>query len=123
MGRVSAERVAVFIDWQNLYKGARGAFHDAQAPSRLGMVGPIRLGKRLIQLGHGRDRELIDVRVYRGRPDPTHDPRGYAANRRQQAAWERSGVTVVQRPCATQRHGRLNGRRRRASTWRSPSTS
>jgi uncharacterized LabA/DUF88 family protein len=98
MGRVSAERVAVFIDWQNLYKGARGAFHDAQAPSRLGMVDPIRLGKRLIQLGHGRDRELIDVRVYRGRPDPTRDPRGYAANRRQQAAWERSGVTVVQRP-------------------------
>jgi uncharacterized LabA/DUF88 family protein len=95
---VSRERVAVFIDWQNLYKGARTAFHDDRAPGRLGMVDPVRLGQRLLQLSYGRDRELMDVRVYRGRPDPTRDPRGYAANRRQQTAWERSGLTVVQRP-------------------------
>jgi hypothetical protein len=68
--RISVERVAVFIDWQNLYKGARHAFYDARAPSRLGMVDPVRLGRRLIQLSHGRARELVDVRVYRGRPDP-----------------------------------------------------
>ena len=53
--------MAVFVDWQNLYKGARDAFHDDRAPSRLGMVDPVRLGQRLIQLSHGRDRELVDV--------------------------------------------------------------
>jgi hypothetical protein len=83
--QVSGERVAVFVDRQNLYTGARDAFHDDRAPGRLGMVDPVRLGRRLIQMSHERDRELIDVRVYRGRPDPNRDPRGYAANRRQQA--------------------------------------
>jgi hypothetical protein len=41
--QVSRERVAVFIDWQNLYKGARTAFHDDRGSSRLGMIDPVRL--------------------------------------------------------------------------------
>jgi hypothetical protein len=34
------QRVAVFIDWQNVYMGARNAFHEMHAPARLGMVQP-----------------------------------------------------------------------------------
>jgi uncharacterized LabA/DUF88 family protein len=98
MARRPTERVIVFVDWQNVYKGARDAFHHRQAPGRAGMVDPLRLAQRLIELGRGPSRELVGVRVYRGRPDPTRDPLGYAANQRQQAAWERSGVTVIQRP-------------------------
>jgi uncharacterized LabA/DUF88 family protein len=97
MAQRSVERVIVFIDWQNVYKGARDAFHQGQGPRLLGNVGPMRLAQRLIQLTPGRRRELVGVRVYRGQPDPTRDPRGYAANRRQQDAWRRDGVTVVQR--------------------------
>jgi uncharacterized LabA/DUF88 family protein len=98
VARRSPERVTVFIDWQNAYKGARDAFHDRWAPGRVGMVDPLQLARRLIEVSRERSRVLVGVRVYRGRPDPTRDPRGYAANQRQQAAWERSGVTVVQRP-------------------------
>jgi uncharacterized LabA/DUF88 family protein len=98
MGQGRTQRVAVFIDWQNVYMGARNAFHGVQAPSRLGMVQPTRLAQRLIQPGRASQRELVDIRVYRGQPDPSRDPRGYAANRRQQLAWQRAGVTVVQRP-------------------------
>lgn len=94
----SSDRVVVFLDWQNLYKGARDAFHDRQAPSRLGMVDPLRLARRLVELSSGRGRELAGVRVYRGQPDPTRDPMGYTANRRQQTAWERAGITVIQGP-------------------------
>jgi uncharacterized LabA/DUF88 family protein len=98
MAQRTTERVIVFIDWQNVYKGARDAFHHRQAPGRAGMVDPLRLAQRLIEMSRGRNRELAGVRVYRGRPDPTRDPIGYAANQRQQGAWERVGVTVVQRP-------------------------
>jgi uncharacterized LabA/DUF88 family protein len=98
MARRTTERVIVFIDWQNVYKGARDAFHQGQGPRLLGNVEPLRLARRLIALTPGRRRELVGVRVYRGQPDPTRDPKGYAANRRQRDAWRRDGVTVVQRP-------------------------
>jgi uncharacterized LabA/DUF88 family protein len=97
MGQVSAERVVVFIDWQNVYKGARDAFHHGQGPGRMGNVDPLRLARRLVELGHGR-RRLAEVRVYRGQPDPNRAPRAYAANARQQTSWTEAGMTVVQRP-------------------------
>jgi uncharacterized LabA/DUF88 family protein len=93
----SSERAVVFIDWQNVYKGARDAFHRGQGSGRLGNVDPLRLAQRLMQ-ATPRTRELVDVRVYRGRPDPSRDPYGFTANQRQQIAWERAGITVVQRP-------------------------
>jgi hypothetical protein len=34
MARRPTERVIVFVDWQNVYKGARDAFHHRQAPGR-----------------------------------------------------------------------------------------
>jgi hypothetical protein len=47
MAERSTERVVVFIDWQDPYKGARDAFHDDRAPSRLGMVDPVRAVPRM----------------------------------------------------------------------------
>ena len=38
MAQRTTERVIVFIDWQNVYRGARDAFHNRQAPGRTGMV-------------------------------------------------------------------------------------
>jgi hypothetical protein len=49
MARRSTERVIVFIDWQNVYKGAPDAIHQGQG-SRLLNVEPLRLAQRLIEL-------------------------------------------------------------------------
>ncbi|MGH3545437.1 MAG: hypothetical protein ACRDPW_05885 [Mycobacteriales bacterium] len=45
------------------------------------------------------DRELTQVRVYRGQPENKRDPRGYGASRRQHAVWQRSPlVELTARP-------------------------
>jgi hypothetical protein len=91
------ERVVVFLDWQNVYKGARNLFHLDRGPVQLGNIHPMRLGARLAEGRPGHARELKQVRIYRGQPDSTRDPKSYAANRRQQVAWERAGAKVIQR--------------------------
>jgi uncharacterized LabA/DUF88 family protein len=90
------ERVAVFIDYQNVYEGARRAFFERHDPYVKGQVDPIRLGTYITALG-GPHRMLDRVRVYRGQPESTKQPKAYAANRRQLAAWNRAGVEVVKR--------------------------
>lgn len=63
------KRVAVFIDYQNVYHCARQAFGDPDNdPPTFGHVLPQRLGLLLKQLGEDvdPDRELCSVTVYRG---------------------------------------------------------
>ena len=94
-------RVAVFIDYQNVYQGARAAFGLQSASFVEGQVRPQRLGLHLTHLGTrmDADRELWAVRVYRGEPSPKHSPAGQAACQRQVAAWSALGlVTPVVRP-------------------------
>jgi hypothetical protein len=88
------DRVVVFLDWQNVYRGAREAFCGHGAPHWEGQVHPLALGE-LIAADSPYDRRLHQVRVYRGQPDATHDPRGYAANTRQVAAWRQSPLVHV----------------------------
>jgi uncharacterized LabA/DUF88 family protein len=85
---VKSARVTVFLDYQNVYMGAREAFHSYGSPPRDRQVDPSRLGELLVSRGSQFDRELLDVRVYRGQPDSQRDPRGYAANDRQCRHWE-----------------------------------
>ncbi|HWN74085.1 MAG TPA: NYN domain-containing protein [Solirubrobacterales bacterium] len=89
-------RVAVFIDWQNVYKTAREAFGMGKMPSEYGNFSPFKLS-RLLALGNGRAKtgELVCVEVHRGLPSQRHDPKGYAANRRQAAAWKKESPLVV----------------------------
>jgi uncharacterized LabA/DUF88 family protein len=91
MGR----RTVLFLDYQNVYRRARDSFHQHWEPPERGQVDPMRLGRLLTKRNPGR--ELAEVRVYRGRPDSSKDPRGYGANRRQCTAWEHAGVTVITR--------------------------
>lgn len=92
-----ADRVVVFLDYQNVYRRARGAFLLESGPPQLGQVDPLRLGQ-LIASRSPFDRELLQVRVYRGQPDASKDPIGYAANLRQCDAWRRMPrVQVVTR--------------------------
>lgn len=91
---MSAERLVVFVDYQNAYRRAREAFEPPLAPHWDGQVDPGRLGRVLSHLGHS-SRQLAEVRVYRGRPDSSRDPKGYGAASRQAAAWERNPLVKV----------------------------
>lgn len=95
-------RVAVFLDYQNAYHGAREAFGD---PSRdaptMGHVNPQRLGLLLKQLGEDFDpnRELTAVTVYRGEPGARSHPKLQSAFARQVSVWRSQPlVTVKTRP-------------------------
>ena len=91
-------RVAVFIDYQNVYHCARLAFGDPENdPPTFGHVLPQRLGLLLKQLGEDvdPDRELQAVTVYRGEPGAKSHPRLQSAFSRQVAAWRASPLTTV----------------------------
>lgn len=89
-------RVAVFIDWQNTYKSAREAFGWKDYPNEYGNYSPYRLACLLAE-GNGRlkNTDLVCVNIHRGLPSPKHDLQGYAANRRQAAAWMKENPSVV----------------------------
>jgi hypothetical protein len=90
-------RVVLFLDYQNVYMGARETFHDPRDPSVNGQIDPMKLA-HLVEMSVGRDpRELAGVRVYRGRPESSRDPKGYGANLRQCTVWERGGANVITR--------------------------
>jgi len=81
--------VVVFLDWQNVYRGAREAFCAYGAPHWQGQVDPVALSTHLAA-DSPFDRHLHQVRIYRGQPDSDRDPKGFAASSRQAAAWESS---------------------------------
>jgi uncharacterized LabA/DUF88 family protein len=87
------DRVVVFLDYQNVYQGARRTFHGVQDPHWHGQVDPLRLAKHLAA-DSPFDRELAQVRIYRGQPDGKLDPRGYGASRRQHARWTASSPLI-----------------------------
>jgi hypothetical protein len=82
-------RVAVFIDYQNTYMGARRAFRMESDPSTSGQIYPRRLGIAVTSLGRGVDasRRLEIVKVFRGEPSPLHSSKGQAACQRQLRYW------------------------------------
>jgi len=92
------DRVLVFIDYQNVHGWAKRQFHAVNADPAVGHFDPLELSQLLVAR-RKRPSIVSGVRVYRGRPNPDHQPRAAAANDRQAAEWERSGrVTVVRRP-------------------------
>lgn len=93
-----SDRVVIFVDYQNAYKGAREAFFESSDHHYCGQFNPRQLGE-VIANDSPYDRELQEVRVYRGIPSLKHDPKGYGASRRQIANWDTLGkVTPVVRP-------------------------
>ena len=96
-----AKQVVLFIDAQNMYRGARDAFFSGNDSHVLGQFDPLKLGQLIAtRRPFGDDdgpRILKEVRVYTGRPDSTRDPKTYGAHRRQCASWESNGVTVKPR--------------------------
>ena len=78
-------RVAVFIDYQNLYHGARRTFGGphTDAPG-FGHVDPVALARLLVHLGRAVDPERVlwNTSIYRGEP-------GYKSHRKLRVAFAR----------------------------------
>jgi uncharacterized LabA/DUF88 family protein len=108
-----APRVAVFIDWQNTYKSVREAFGWRDYPSEYGNYSPYNLA-RILAAGNGRGAaaELVLVEIHRGLPSQKHDKVGYAANRRQSAAWMKENPQVVIPRMRSLRYDRSTGEAR-----------
>lgn len=93
------KRVAVYMDWQNVYNAARRAFGaDPSWPNEYGQFSPFQLA-RILAAGHsrGKSAELVRVEVHRGIPSSSRDPVGFGANRRQAAAWVAESPLVIPR--------------------------
>ena len=95
---MTIQRLVLFIDAQNLYKGARRAFFNEADHYTYGQIKPMELGNLICQRqSPDIQARLEEVRVYTGRPDATKEPKTYAANMRQCHAWEKGGATVIHR--------------------------
>lgn len=91
---MTADRVMVFMDYQNVHGWARRQFYGGGADPAQGHVDPLRVAQHLCQR-RSRDSELVEVRVYRGRPNPERQEGAARANDRQTAAWEKSPLVKV----------------------------
>lgn len=91
-------RVAVFIDYQNIYHGARRAFGGPRtdAPS-FGHVDPAALARLLVRLGHAVDSERVlwKTSVYRGEPGRKSHRKLRAAFARQTSRWRSDPLITV----------------------------
>jgi hypothetical protein len=104
MGVMPGRRVAVFIDYQNCYGIARREFCDAADPGIRGHLLPRALAHFLAGKAGGAY-ELSYCGVYCGIASSAREPRTFAARRKQSAAWEKAGATVVMRPLRYQGPG------------------
>ncbi|WP_082761922.1 NYN domain-containing protein [Mycolicibacterium mucogenicum] len=95
------KRAAVIIDYQNVFMTAHQHFAP-NGPASASMVDPGRFARRLIDVRNRNSytrAELVDVQVFRGLPDPEHNPDGYTRNIEQKNRWERDIVVhLTHRP-------------------------
>lgn len=84
---MTSPRIAVFIDWQNTYHGARDAFGSPDDPPLVGQVDPMRLARHLVASRPGPDGELVSVQVFRGAPNKDRSPELAATYKAQLARW------------------------------------
>jgi len=96
------DRVVVFIDYQNVYRRARGKFFQPPENHTEGNINPVAFAKLICKNApageRAAERDFEQVRVYVGRPSPDRDPKSYWPHMRQCAAWEKAGSLVFPRP-------------------------
>lgn len=91
-----AEHVAVLLDFQNVHLVGHGLYSQGVEPHRC-VPDPARLAD-LIASRRRRPSIAAAVRVYRGRPDPGHQPRVASSNDAQAAQWQRDQrIQVIRR--------------------------
>lgn len=90
------ETVAVFLDFQNVHLTGHGLFGAGCEPYRC-VPDPVRLAD-LIAGRRRRSSIAGAIQVYRGQPNPQHQPTPAAANNAQAAHWTRDRrVRVIRR--------------------------
>lgn len=89
------ERVAVFFDYENVHRTAHNLYTSPGTPTHSTAFNPIKLAEK-ITAKRNRASTLANVRVYRGRPVPAHQPTPASAFDLQQHAWK-SDARVVMR--------------------------
>jgi uncharacterized LabA/DUF88 family protein len=90
-------RVAVFIDWMNVYKAARTAFGLEQESGARGQINPLEAALVMAAANkRGKAAELVRVEIHRGRPLPNQDPIGHRAATLQAQAWKALDPQVVE---------------------------
>lgn len=95
---VASQRLVLFVDAQNLYKGARRAFFGHEDSHVCGQFDPIKLGELIASRPSPKSTTTLQqVRMYTGRPESTKEPRTYAAHMKQCSSWERAGAIVIAR--------------------------
>lgn len=85
--------VIVFVDYQNMYRGAREAFGWEDEKGFVGNFRPLRLGRGLAA---GEGRRLAQVRVYTGVPVLERDQIGYSIMQRRLGAWKADSPELVE---------------------------
>ena len=91
------QRLAVFIDYQNAYRGARQGFGSGPSdPHVVGQFDPFKLAELIATRQppdpNAKPRELVHVSVYRGLPGARQSPTGHKATQNQIARWNRTPI-------------------------------
>ncbi len=87
------DSLVVFIDYQNMYRGAREAFGWEGEPGYIGNFRPLALGRALADSLGG---DLVQVRAYTGVPHPEKNRLGHAIMQRRLAAWKADDPSIVE---------------------------
>lgn len=91
------DRVAVFLDYENVHRTGHQQFAGVGQPLYETAVDPLLIAQRLVEKRHPGG-ALQSVWVYRGRPVPEYQPKSASANDVQAAAWsEDRRVHVIRR--------------------------
>lgn len=92
-----APQVTVFVDYQNVHMSGHEMFCDYGSRVEDCLVHPLKLAELLVSR-RAPGGVVEAVRVYRGRPNPQHQPRMVSFNDQQMSAWQRDPrVTVLRR--------------------------
>ena len=91
-----AERVAVFLDYENANRTGHQLYTEFAAPHHSTTIDPMRIAK-LIVARRRFPSSLAAVYTFRGRPLPQFQPEACSASDLLATAWENDGVHVVRR--------------------------
>ncbi len=80
------DRVAVFLDYENVHRTGHQLFSTSGLAIFETVVSPIHIAENLVSK-RNRPSELIAINVFRGKPVPEHQPTSASANDKQAQLW------------------------------------
>ncbi len=90
------ERVAVFLDYENVHRTGHQLFANTGQPKYETAVDLIRIAEKIVAKRR-KGGSLTSIRVFRGRPVPEVQPKPASANDTQAAAWLQDGRVELKR--------------------------